>query len=86
MLEKARAVNGQALAGAVGSKSRTLQFALQPDQGWKADPVFAANSLPLEAWAKAVFLGLRSDGSLEKAFSVACLLYTSPSPRDRSLS
>ncbi|CAK0900787.1 unnamed protein product, partial [Prorocentrum cordatum] len=58
VLDKACTVNARAVRGEVGRRSRAVQFALGEGDSWRLDSAFAANGLPLAAWARAVNLGV----------------------------
>ena len=66
-LQQARTVNARAIAGKAGPRSRTLQFALQEGDGWKRDPAYACDSMPLLAWSKAVYTKLRLPAAFKAA-------------------
>eukprot|EP00959_Pyramimonas_sp_CCMP1952_P021363 450615-Pyramimonas_sp.AAC.1 len=52
-LEHQRAPTGAALFGPVKGRSRSIQFLLAEVE--KLNPMFLANSSPLQMWARAVF-------------------------------
>eukprot|EP00959_Pyramimonas_sp_CCMP1952_P210601 4407227-Pyramimonas_sp.AAC.1 len=68
-LEHQRASTGAALSWPVKGRSRSSQFLLV--EVGKLDPMFLANSLPLQLWVRAVFESWASDAQMPRAFDYA---------------
>ena len=65
-LSALRAAAGAACFGPAAGKSRTLQFLLSADP--KADPIYAANALPLVFWGRAIVEGWASRATVASTF------------------